>query len=324
MEVAGNITTLPVIGWYMLLALVAVLPRSDLPVSKQVSVSKQLSPGNYEPKSLAQTLASLLESKWAAAIAGCRPGGDMAVSVGSLCSGADFVKDFCMFLADAITAAIVAAGTSTPAQAPGATARVRVIDALACESDRKLWLMAKQGGHRPMPLNFFTNVHTIPMQLAPTVDICVLTGMCTAISGCNRNRMSLHTPSPKNVTKSTVDGCLAYVKAKTPKVVILENVAALTWQPKAASPAAAQSSAGMAHSPPRPDVDWIVAQLASMGYVAGYDLQDSCDWWVPQTRLRTYVWAHRPGLPGAAAFSAAVRCCKPGVPVLPLPLSRAG
>ena len=60
MEVAGNMTTLPVIGWYMLLALVAVLPRSDLPVSKQVSVSKQLSPGNYEPSRSAPFLAVLL------------------------------------------------------------------------------------------------------------------------------------------------------------------------------------------------------------------------------------------------------------------------
>ena len=305
--VAGNMTTLPVIGWYLLLSIVGILPRRVQVAAEAAAAplaSEKFAPGNYEPKSLAEALVSFLESRWPEALKGCGHGQGTVISIGSLCSGADFVKDFFAELAAAV---------SQTSGKERSFARVQILDKIACESDRGLWLAAKTGG-RSMPVFFYPNVHTLPLQDTPTVDICVITGMCTAISGRNRKRMSLRTPDPQNVSKATVDSCLRYVKAKMPSIVIMENVATLTWRRKVAGAASAPSS-------DKPDVDYILEQLAAMKYVCGYDLQDSCNWWVPQTRLRTYVWAHKPGLPGAAAFGDTVRCRTPGGPVLPLPLA---
>ena len=308
-QVAGDMNTLTVMGWYMLLALLAVVPRSVECTGANKVAGQAIMPEDYEPKSLAKALVSFLVSVWPDAFTGCRLGRDTVVSIGSLCSGGDFAKDFLAVLASSFPSTLGVGGQD---MAPGA-ARVRILDSMACEWDRKLWLAAKVE-KRTMPVRFYSNVHTLPCQQAPAVDICIITGMCTAISGCNRYKMSLRTSSSKNVSKNTLDSCMRYVEAKTPKVVIMENVATLAWAPKVASVESEQPSASDG-----PDVNYILHQLVSMGYVCGYDLQDSCNWWVPQSRLRTYVWAHLPMLPGAAAFGDAVRRRTPGAPVLPFP-----
>ena len=85
-----------------------------------------------------------------------------------------------------------------------------------------------------------------------------------------RYRTTLRAPGSKNVSQATLDSCLQYVKAKKPKVVIMENVATLAWCPKVASIVPAPSDGA--------DVNYILKQLVSVGYACGYDLQDSCNW----------------------------------------------
>ena len=43
------------------------------------------------------------------------------------------------------------------------------------------------------------------------------------------------------------------------------------------------------------NVDMVLDTLRHIGYTCGYDMQDACEWWVPQTRARVYIWGYRLG-----------------------------
>ncbi len=68
------------------------------------------------------------------------------------------------------------------------------------------------------------------------------------------------------------------VEATQPKVIICENVAGMLDRVE-------------------PDgdvrkVDILLSALRKSGYGCGYDVQDVCEWFMPQTRRRVYVWGH--------------------------------
>ena len=130
-----------------------------------------------------------------------------------------------------------------------------------------------------------------------SADICHISAMCTSVSFCNRDRRSLHccdASDPKHASGATTNSALKYVEQKKPKVVIMENVLAVAKSSRVATTAAGQAS---------PDIELVLSRLRAAGYVCGYDVQDTANWLMPQTRSRIYVWAHLQNLPGPAALS---------------------
>ena len=284
-RIAGNMYSIPVVGWYLLLALVTVLPRRSgqhhapsLVAQKAASVAA--TPVGLHPRSIAQVLLHTLLEKWPEAFGGwCTTA---IVSMASLCSGADFVKDFAKHLVAEIVCL------------PGVP-ELQVINKFACEVDKRVWAIRQRG--QGSPERFYPDVHSLPLGEMSSADICLISAMCTSVSFCNRDRRSLHccdASDPKHASGATTNSALKYVEQKKPKVVIMENVLAVAKSSRVATTAAGQAS---------PDIELVLSRLRAAGYVCGYDAQDTVNWLMPQTRSRIYVWAHLQNLPGPAALS---------------------
>ena len=258
--IAGNMYSIPVVGWYLLLALVTVLPRRSRRhhapgLVAQQAASLVAAPVGLQPRSIAQVLLRTLLEKWPEAFGGwCTTA---IVSVASLCSGADFVKDFAKYLVAEI------------ACLPGMP-KLQVINKFACEADNRLWAMwAMRQRGQSGPERFYLDVHTLPLGEMSSADICLISAMCTSVSFCNRDRRSLHccdASDPKDASGATTDSALKYVEQKKPKVVIMENVLAIAKSSRAAAAAAGQAS---------PDVELVLSRLRAAGYVCGYGKQDA-------------------------------------------------
>ena len=119
----------------MLLALVTVLPRRSgqhhaPSLVAQQAASVVAAPVGLHPRSIAQVLLRTLLEKWPEALGGrCTAA---IVSVASLCSGADFVKDFANYLVAEI------------ACLPGVP-KLQVINKFACEADKRVRVVWQRG-----------------------------------------------------------------------------------------------------------------------------------------------------------------------------------
>jgi len=76
---------------------------------------------------------------------------------------------------------------------------------------------------------------------------------------------------------ATLRGCLEYIERYRPRVVMLENVYAID----------------RADQHGLKQVNIVMEGLRARGYVAGYSLCNSCDYYVPQIRHRIWMWGYR-------------------------------
>jgi len=76
---------------------------------------------------------------------------------------------------------------------------------------------------------------------------------------------------------ATLRGCLDYVERYQPRVVLLENVFAID----------------RADQHGLKQVNIVMEGLRCRGYVAGYKLCNSCDYYIPQVRHRIWMWGIR-------------------------------
>ena len=287
-HVAGNVYTIPIVGWYVLLSILAMLPRECLcgqrealakSAMAQAAAKVVAAPLGLQPHLMAQALLHVLLQRWPEALLGWI--GPTSISVGSLCSGADYVKDFSQVL--------VAEINSLPGTPP-----LTLRNHFACEIDRKVWAL---GSSRPE--QFYPDVHKLPLRDIDSVDICLISAMCSSISRCNNNRRGLwyaDPTDPAQASGATIASSLKYAVEKKPKVVIMENLAAI-----------ADAARGSGNITMARDVDLVLSRLRVAGYICGYDVQDAANWWMPQTRRRVYIWAHLPDLPGAVVFGDGIR-----------------
>lgn len=90
----------------------------------------------------------------------------------------------------------------------------------------------------------------------------------------------------------TLRGCLDYVERYRPRVVLLENVYAID----------------RADQHGLKQVNIVMEGLRARGYVAGYTLMNSCDYYLPQIRHRIWMWGFRMNLhPDPSETKEAVR-----------------
>ncbi len=284
-RVAGDMYSIPVIGWYFLLAMAALMQQVPDPAAVATVAAAQAcalatAPVTLEPQSLAQGLLRTLLTQWPEVFAQCPS--PVELSVGSLCSGPDYVKDFGNILAAEVSCL------------PGAP-QVRVRNIFACEIDREVWGL-RQG---PQPECFFRDVHTLPADTMERADICLVSSMCTSVSRCNVDRRGLHCADPNNpkeASGATMASALQYVRKQRPKVVIMENVLGIL-------DGIGQKPSGLAR---------VLAALRVAGYTCGFDRQDAARWMLPQTRARVYIWAYQEDIArGAQVFTERIRRATP-------------
>ena len=290
-RVAGNMFTLPVVGWYILLAIVALLPRgSGVPGGCRSTMGSVVpggcrSPGeaaadspSLQPHILARQALCVLTSRWPGVFAHWEA--PARITFGSLCSGADYAKGMAKAIAEVVSA---------QDGAPG----IEVHNAMACEIDRQVWALAPE-----VPQHYYPDVHTLPTGTAPVVDVCLVSAMCTSLSRCNRKRRRLTdacVSDPLQASGATTTSSLKYIAEKRPPVCIMENVTAM-----------ADKFTGEDGAVTR-DIDMVLGRFRDLGYTCGYDKVDAEAWGMPQTRARVYIWAHLPGLPGAQVFGDGIR-----------------
>lgn len=112
-RVAGNMYSIPLIGWYLLLAMLTVLPRHS-------AASVAAAPIDLLPQSIARVLLHVFLDALPVAFTGLQPGGVVVMS--SLCSGAAFAHDFVEVLVAEIARLPV-------------SPNVQTINKFACEAD---------------------------------------------------------------------------------------------------------------------------------------------------------------------------------------------
>lgn len=269
-QTPGDMYSLPVVMWYMLLSIVSLLQR-EVPEQYPAQIAGKAGSLvqddlDLRPESLARTLVAHLLSASPAVFQGCRD--QATITLGSLCSGADVAKAGAAFLVKEIC------------KLPGPPVRIDLIDVFACECNHRVWELRP-----PMldkPKKFFPDIHQLPLPHVESVDCCLLSPSCKGLSLCNRYRKSLihaDTVDPTCSSGATMYSSLAYVCSRLPRVIVLENVFGML------SPV----SKGNA----KRNVDIVLDILQEAGYTCGYDLQDAQYWMLPQTRRRVYVWGHR-------------------------------
>ncbi len=271
-RIAGDMYTIPVVGWYVLLAVTALTPRVDSmqwptwllqePCAQTAGDSCRV---GLAPAAMARALLETLLKQWPGAFRGCLS--PITISLGSLCSGADFVKLFARALLTEISCL------------PGAP-QFKMRDVFACECDQRLWEVRRRAMQDPECR--YNDIHKLPLAAMESVDICLMSPMCKSISHCNTDRRSLsHTDvqDPKCCSGATMASAISYVEAAKPKVIICENVAGMLDR--------------VAPDSDVRNVDILLSALRKSGYACGYDMQDACEWFMPQTRRRVYVWGHR-------------------------------
>ena len=158
---AGNMYSIPVVGWYLLLALVTVLPRHSSQrhapgLVAQQAASMVATPVGLQPRAIAQVLLCTLLEKWPEAFGGWRTA--TIVSVAPLCSGADLVKDFAISLVAEI------------ASLPGMP-KLQVVNKFACEANKRVWAVRQRG--QSSPESFYPDVHMLPLGEVSSTDICL-------------------------------------------------------------------------------------------------------------------------------------------------------
>ena len=299
-RVAGDMYTLPVVGWYVLLAIAALLPRGSRATAGPRGAMASGGPGGchgagatfvdspLQPRAMAHQALQVLMSRWPGVFA--HWDAPVQISIGSLCSGADYVKGLAASMAEVV------------GELDGAPS-IGMINMMACEIDRQVWALA-QGA----PRHFYPDVHKLPVDLAPDVDMCLVSAMCTSLSRCNSKRRRLADAcraDPLQASGATTASALKYITAKRPPICIMENVTAVADR-------VVEEDGTISR-----DVDMVLECFRDLGYTCGYDKVDAASWGMPQTRARVYIWALLPHLPGAQVFGDGIRRAHGGIDQVP-------
>ncbi|CAE7534394.1 ngoBIM [Symbiodinium pilosum] len=113
-----------------------------------------------------------------------------------------------------------------------------------------------------------------PQPIPNDLDILIAGFSCKDLSLMNSYRKALQEMGQSG---STLRGVLDYAERHRPRLILLENVWAITKS----------NSIGFKQ------VDLVMEGLKERGYAAGYRLLNSCDYFIPQIRHRIWMWAIR-------------------------------
>ncbi len=298
--VAGNAFTLPVAGWYLLLAMISVCQ------AKCAGCATGSTPGpgaacaetggsatrvcrlvGLPLPSMARALVELLLQRWPTALEGCH--GSCPIALGTLCSGANYIGALARALA-------------TEMNSTAKTLSINLVDEFACEKNAEVaGLMSRQGLSDALPRHTFPDVHCLPLGTMADVDVLIFGSSCKSLSHQNVSRRSLlHCSQADHLSTSgaTMSSCLAYVSRRKPSVCIIENVSGMLDR---VGPGTATRN-----------VDIVLQKLEMAGYMArGFDVQDPRAFFLPQSRKRVYVWASLLPTAYMSAFSDSVRQARP-------------
>ena len=287
-SIAGNMFTVPVITCHCVVALLALASGGVLPhmAASACTVAAHDLTSLPDFACLAQHVCRQLALSWPLCCDNVVAARSM--SLGTLCSGGDFVVLVCRAVADALSSL---AGN-----------HLSIVDSFACEADpgvRAFRNRAVAGCLGPC----WPDVHLLPLESMDHCDLLVFGSSCKSLSQQNNNRLSLlerDASDPAASSGSTLHGCFSYIERHLPKIIIMENVTGLLR---------AVSQGGSLRN-----VDIVLSRLDALGYQHAYGVFDSRDFLVPQSRARVYLWAARPEYASwVAAWKRIVALCRPRV-----------
>ena len=291
-RIAGEMYTIPVVGWYVCLAITAVVGRHCMPAPPSMAaaaVGNRKTHGSHTllPERSAELWLDMLLQAWPTAFDNCRS--PAYVHVGSICSGADVAKVYASAIGVQICRRL---GMN----------KVSLIDAFDCEIDKQVMEARRQA--MPASHRHYSDIHKLPLGDMQDVDICLISTSCKSLSFQNYDRRSLldvNVHDSKCQSGAHMQSALQYVKTKLPKVVIFENVLGMLCKPMGSK---------------LRNVDIVLEKLREWGYTCDYDRQDARHWWTPQTRGRIYIWGYRLqvgyGHCSEAFDNPQLRCLQPG------------
>ena len=267
-SIAGNAFTVTVVACHCAVALLALASGGAMPPELAAACYDGAEGDTSLPDfaTLAQRIYRQLASSWRSCCG--HVGSATSISLGTLCSGGDFVVLVCRALAGSLSSL--------------ATKHVSVTDAFACEANpevRAFRERAVAGCLGPC----WPDVHNLPLDSMGHCDLLVFGSSCKSLSRQNNNPVSLENvdaSDPAASSGSTLHGCFSYVERHLPKIVIMENVVGLL------QPVRRGSSTR--------NIDLLCSRLDALGYKHGHGVFDSRDFLVPQSRARVYVWAAQP------------------------------
>mmetsp|Transcript_127383 Transcript_127383/g.220833 ORF Transcript_127383/g.220833 Transcript_127383/m.220833 type:complete len:2012 (-) Transcript_127383:196-6231(-) len=120
----------------------------------------------------------------------------------------------------------------------------------------------------------FDTLTQSPQPVPGNLDLLIAGFSCKDLSMMNSYRKTL---MEMGQSGATLRGTLNYIDRYHPRIVLLENV----W-------AIAKANANGFRQ-----VDLVIQGLQARGYAAGYNLLNSCDFYLPQIRHRIWMWAVR-------------------------------
>ena len=298
-SIAGNAFTVTVIGCHCLVALLALASAGAMPPaasagsdSGTLADSAGSAAGGViehllDFASLADFLCQQLARVWPecfGTVANC----PRVISLGTLCSGGDFVVLVCRALVDSLC---FKAGMP-----------LSLVTSFACEYDPCVRAFRKRVvGDSLGPC--WHDVHRLPLGSMSHCDLLVFGSSCKSLSSQNNNRRSLldiDASDAAATSGSTLHGCFSYVEKHRPKIIIMENVTAMLSK--------------VAPGNPLRNIDIVYRRLDALGYKHGHGIFDSRDFMVPQSRARVYIWAAHPGFsPWVDKWAQIVGMCRPHV-----------
>ena len=286
-SIAGNAFTVTVVACHCAIALLALASDGAMPtICAAIATHGGTSAGTSLPDlaSLGQDIYRQLASSWPRCCGNVRSA--QSISLGTLCSGGDFVVLVCRALAVALSSL--------------ACMPFSITDAFACEANpqvRAFRERAVAGCLGPC----WPDVHNLPLNSMGQCDLLVFGSSCKSLSLQNNSPRSLadvDASDPAASSGSTLRGCFSYVERHQPKIIIMENVIGLL------RPMERGSSVR--------NIDLVFSRLEALGYTHGHGVFDSRDFLVPQSRARVYLWAARPEYASwVAAWEQLVELCRP-------------
>ena len=267
-SIAGNAFTMPVIACHCAVAFLALASGGAKPRLPGVAASARPPMREYTSlpdfESLARGIYDQLALCWPHCLINIQS--SQSISLGTLCSGGDLVVP--------LSRALVAALGSL------CSISLTVMDAFACEANPEVRAFRERALGSCGPC--LHDVHHLPLDSMQPCDLLVFGSSCKSLSQQNHKPRSLNdtdASDPAASSGSTLRGCFSYIEKHHPKIVIMENVTRLLGP----------VSRGSATR----NVDVVASLLDPLGYTHGYGVFDSCDFLVPQSRARVYLWAAR-------------------------------
>ena len=184
-----------------------------------------------------------------------------SIAISSLCSGLDWIMPL----------------LHTMARLMGMTSH----QVTRCELCPKLTQVATEISG-PSSCNFKDIFKAETYQL-PIADVLLAGFSCKSVSSANNRRRDITEANTRNAlcsTGATWSGVRNCIQKQHPKFILLENVLGILRPLK---------SSDKNEKAPRRNIDVVLDDLNSLGYVAGTLVLDSSRFGTPQRRRRTYV-----------------------------------